>query len=163
MIPLIQKEAVEKKKWVTSTEMLEIIGIAESTPGPVSVNTATYVGYKQAGIWGAICATFGLAIPSFVIIYLISLIYDTFMTWSWVIAMFKGIKVAVILLLLNAVIKLSKSTEKSKISVIVFALSLITMVTLSIFSISIPFLSIGLIALGALVGVITVRVKGEKQ
>lgn len=57
MIPLIQKEAVEKKKWITNTEMLEIIGVAESTPGPVAVNTATYVGYKQAGVWGAICAT----------------------------------------------------------------------------------------------------------
>lgn len=163
MIPLIHKEAVEKRKWVSDTEMLEIIGIAESTPGPVAVNTATYVGYKQAGIWGAILATLGLAIPSFVIIYLISLIYDQFMTWSWVIAMFKGIKVAVILLLLNAVIKLFKNVDKTPISLIVFIISLITMVTLSIFNISIPFISIGLILIGALVGVITVKVKGEKQ
>jgi len=163
MIPLIHKEAVEKKKWVTDTEMLEIIGIAESTPGPVAVNTATYVGYKQAGIWGAIFATFGLAVPSFVVIFLISLIYDTFMSWSWVVAMFKGIKVAVILLLLNAVIKLSKNVDKSAISVIVFIVSLITMTTLSIFSISIPFISIGLILIGALVGVISVKVKGDKE
>lgn len=163
MIPLIHKEAVEKRKWVTDTEMLEIIGIAESTPGPVAVNTATYVGYKQAGVWGAICATFGLAVPSFVIIFLISLIYDEFMSWSWVIAMFKGIKVAVILLLLNAVIKLFKNVDKTPISLIVFSISLITMVTLSLFQISIPFISIGLILLGALVGVITVKVKGEKE
>lgn len=163
MIPLIQKEAVEKKKWITNTEMLEIIGVAESTPGPVAVNTATYVGYKQAGVWGAIMATLGLAIPSFVIIYLISLIYETFMTWSVVIAMFKGIKVAVILLLINAVIKLAKNVNKDVISVIVFSISLITMLTLSFFSISIPFISIGLILVGALVGIISVKVKGEKQ
>ncbi|MBO4285957.1 MAG: chromate transporter [Bacilli bacterium] len=163
MIPLIQKEAVEKKGWVTNTEMLEIIGIAESTPGPVAVNTATYVGYKQAGVWGAICATLGLAIPSFVIIYLISLIYETFMSWHVVDAMFKGIKVGVILLLLNAVIKLSKNIDKTKISLIVFLLGLITMTTLSLLQISIPFISIGLILIGALVGVVSVKVKGEKE
>ena len=163
MIPLIHKEAVEKKKWITDTEMLEIIGVAESTPGPVAVNTATYVGYKQAGIWGAIFATLGLAIPSFTIIYLISLIYETFMTWTIVVAMFKGIKVAVILLLLNAVIKLSKNVDKSAISIIVFLIGLITMTTLSIFGISIPFISIGLIFLGALTGIIVVKVKGEKE
>ena len=85
------------------------------------------------------------------------------MSWSWVVAMFKGIKVAVILLLLNAVIKLSKNVDKSAISVIVFIVSLITMTTLSIFSISIPFISIGLILIGALVGVISVKVKGDKE
>ena len=163
MIPLIQKEAVEKKKWITNTEMLEIIGVAESTPGPVAVNTATYVGYKQAAVWGAICATFGLAIPSFVIIYLISLIYETFMSWTIVVAMFKGIKVAVILLLINAVIKLAKNVKKDAISVIVFIIALATMLTLSILGISIPFISIGLILLGALVGVVSVKVKGEQQ
>lgn len=163
MIPLIQKEAVEKKKWITNTEMLEIIGVAESTPGPVAVNTATYVGYKQAGVWGAICATFGLAIPSFVIIYLISLIYETFMSWTIVVAMFKGIKVAVILLLINAVIKLAKNVKKDAISIIVFIIALATMLTLSVLGISIPFISIGLILLGALVGVVSVKVKGEQQ
>lgn len=163
MIPLIQKEAVEKKGWVTNTEMLEIIGIAESTPGPVAVNTATYVGYKQAGIWGAIFATLGLAIPSFVIIYLISLIYETFMSWHVVEAMFKGIKVGVILLLINAVIKLSKNVDKNVVSVIVFIVGLITMTTLSLLQISIPFISIGLILLGALVGIVSVKVKGEKE
>ena len=163
MIPLIQKEAVEKKKWITNTEMLEIIGVAESTPGPVAVNTATYVGYKQAGVWGAIMATLGLAIPSFAIIYLISLIYETFMSWTIVVAMFKGIKVAVILLLINAVIKLSKNVNKDAISIIVFIVALITMLTLSILGISIPFISIGLILVGALIGVVSVKVKGEKQ
>ena len=163
MIPLIQKEAVEKKKWITNTEMLEIIGVAESTPGPVAVNTATYVGYKQAGVWGAICATFGLAIPSFVIIYLISLIYETFMSWTIVVAMFKGIKVAVILLLINAVIKLAKNVKKDALSIIVFIIALATMLTLSVLGISIPFISIGLILLGALVGVVAVKVKGEQQ
>ena len=163
MIPLIQKEAVEKKKWITNTEMLEIIGVAESTPGPVAVNTATYVGYKQAGVWGAIMATLGLAIPSFAIIYLISLIYETFMSWTIVVAMFKGIKVAVILLLINAVIKLSKNVNKDAISIIVFIVALITMLTLSILGISIPFISIGLILIGALIGVVSVKVKGEKQ
>lgn len=160
MIPLIQKEAVEKRKWVTSTEMLEIIGIAESTPGPIAVNTATYIGYKQAGILGSIFATLGLIIPSFVIIYLISLIYDQVLQWPVIQAMFQGIKVAVILLLINAVIKLSKNIDKKAITLIIFAATLITMTTLSLLSINIPFLSIGLIGLGAITGIIIEAVKG---
>ena len=85
------------------------------------------------------------------------------MSWHVVDAMFKGIKVGVILLLLNAVIKLSKNIDKTKISLIVFLLGLITMTTLSLLQISIPFISIGLILIGALVGVVSVKVKGEKE
>ena len=163
MIPLIHKEAVEKRKWVSDVEMLEIIGIAESTPGPVAVNTATYVGYKQAGVLGAIFATLGLAIPSFIIIYLISLIYDEVMNWPVIDAMFKGIKVAVILLLINAVIKLSKNIDKTKAAIIVSLITLITMISLSIFGITIPFISIGLILLGALTGIVIEIVKGGQK
>lgn len=85
------------------------------------------------------------------------------MSWTIVVAMFKGIKVAVILLLINAVIKLAKNVKKDAISIIVFIIALATMLTLSVLGISIPFISIGLILLGALVGVVSVKVKGEQQ
>ena len=163
MIPLIQNEVVEKKKWITAIEMVEIIAVAESTPGPVSVNAATYIGYKQAGIWGAILATLGLALPSFIIIYLLSLIYSDLLSLAIFQAMFKGIKVAVILLLFNAVIKLSKNIDKNYISIILFIITLITITTLSIFSISIPFISLAFILLGAVVGVLFTFLKVKKE
>ena len=78
MIPLIQKEVCENKKWVTDKDILDIIAIAESTPGPISVNTTTFVGYKLAGILGAMFATLGLILPSFIIIAIISLVLNEF-------------------------------------------------------------------------------------
>ena len=73
MIPLIQNEAVEKNKWITDDDILEIIAIAESTPGPIAINSATFVGYRAAGVLGSVCATLGVVLPSFVIILLLSL------------------------------------------------------------------------------------------
>ena len=80
MIPLIQKEAVENKGWVTDDDILEIIAIAESTPGPVAINSATFVGYRTAGFWGAVCATFGVVLPSFVIILAIAYLLNNFIS-----------------------------------------------------------------------------------
>ena len=68
MISLIQREAVEVKKWITEDDILDIIAIAESTPGPIAINSSTFVGYKVMGFWGAFCATLGTVIPSFVVI-----------------------------------------------------------------------------------------------
>ena len=78
MLPIIQKEIIENHKWISEEDMLDIVAIAESTPGPISVNTATFVGYKVAGVLGSIFATIGLAIPSLVIIFVISFFYQKF-------------------------------------------------------------------------------------
>ena len=89
MIPILQREVSEKKKWISEMEMLDILAVSESTPGPIAVNTATYVGYEVAGFWGSFFATLGLIIPSFIIIFIISFFYKDFMNWTVVQAAFK--------------------------------------------------------------------------
>lgn len=164
MIPIIQKEVVEKRKWATSGEILDILAISESTPGPISVNAATYVGFKVAGFWGSFFATLGLIIPSFIIIYIISLFYKTFMSWSIVEAAFKGISVGVIILLFMAVLKLRKAVPNSLLSITIFAIVLAGVLALNIFQIKIPFITLAIIALGLLIGVIsTLLTRKEKE
>ena len=102
MIALIQKEFVAKKKWVGEEEFLDMVAIAESTPGPLAINSATYIGYKAGGVWGAAVSTLCVCIPAFLIIYLISLFFDAFLQLTLVNYAFKGIQVAVVFLILNA-------------------------------------------------------------
>ena len=163
MIPIIQKEVVEKKKWIPAGEILDILAISESTPGPIAVNTATYVGFRVMGFWGSLFATIGLTIPSFTIIFVISLFYKTFMTWHVVDAAFKGLKIGVIILLVNAVIKLSKSVKKDLFSIIIFVLTLIGMLVLTFFQIKIPSLSLIFIVLGLLVGIIATAISRKEK
>ena len=163
MIPIIQKEVVEKKKWIPAGEILDILAISESTPGPIAVNTATYVGFRVMGFWGSLFATIGLTIPSFTIIFIISLFYKTFMTWHIVDAAFKGLKIGVIILLVNAVIKLSKSVKKDLFSIIIFVLTLIGMLVLTFFQIKIPSLSLIFIVLGLLVGIIATAISRKEK
>lgn len=165
MIPIIEEEVSKKRKWVSSIEILDIIAISESTPGPIAVNTATYIGYKVAGIWGSILATLGLAIPSFVIIYIISFFYKDFISWKVVSSIFQGLKIGVILLLIKALIRLSKGLKINGISVILFTVSLIVMLLASIFDINFKYFSLCLILLGIVVGLIVTKVtikKGNK-
>lgn len=119
MIALIEREIVEKKNWLTSKEMLEIIAIAESTPGAISINMATYVGTKRAGIIGAVFATLGVVLPSFLIIFAISFFIIGFKEIKWVEYAFKGIRAAVLVLILNAVIKLFKQLERTLFVILV--------------------------------------------
>ena len=112
MISLIQDICVEKKKWISHDEMMDITIIAESTPGPIAINCATYVGYKMRGIAGAIAATVGVILPSFIIIYLISLFLDSFLEIDWIASAFKGIKIAVGILILDAAFKMIAKMPK---------------------------------------------------
>jgi len=121
MISLIERDVVEKKKWLTENEMMDILAVAESTPGPISVNTSTYVGTKRAGVGGAIAATLGTILPSFLIIFIISFFLEKFQSLTYVAYAFKGIRVAVLVLILNAVIKMFKAVEKCVFSFIVIA------------------------------------------
>ena len=154
MIPIIQKEAVEKRKWVTNSDILDILAISESTPGPISVNAATYIGFRVAGFWGSLAATFGLAIPSFVIIFTISFFYKTFMSWRIVQAAFKGLSVGVIILLALAVLKLKKAVPNHWLSIVLFSLTLIGMLALNLFQITIPSVSLIFIGAGLLTGLV---------
>ena len=112
MLSLIEDHCVEKRQWITHDEMMNITVIAESTPGPISINCATYVGYKQAGLPGAVLATLGVVLPSFIIIFIISKFLDRFLDVPIIAHAFQGIRLAVGLLILNAGIKMLKKTEK---------------------------------------------------
>ena len=112
MIPLIQKEVVESKGWITDEDILDIFAIAESTPGPIAINSATFVGYKIAGVFGSFCATFGVVLPSFVIISLISLVLREFSELEAVRFAFRGIRAGVLALIVKALISMYKQCPK---------------------------------------------------
>ena len=111
MISIIEDTCVTQKKWITHEEMMDITVIAESTPGPIAINAATYVGYKQAGIPGSIVATLGMVLPSFVIIYLISSVLDNFLEITWIASAFRGIKIGVGLLILRVALNMLKKMK----------------------------------------------------
>ena len=112
MISIIENTCVGQKKWITHDEMMEITVLAESTPGPIAINAATYVGYKQAGIAGSIAATVGIVLPSFVIIYLIATLLDNFLEIGWIANAFRGIKIGVGLIILRVAITMAKKMPK---------------------------------------------------
>lgn len=152
MIALIEKEIVEKKKWLTQNELLDIIAIAESTPGPIAINCATYIGYKVKGIIGSIISTIAVIIPSFIIIYIISLFLKQFLQIKYVAYAFKGIAAGVIYLILRAGLKMFKELEKNFLNLTLFIITIILMITFSI--LSIKFSSIYYILISALIGLI---------
>lgn len=125
MIPLIQREVVENKKWVTDDDILEVIAIAESTPGPIAINSATFIGYKVAGFFGAFCATFGVVLPSFVIILAISFVLKEFESIKAVKYAFYGIRAGVLALLLKAVWTMYKKCPKKVFSYVLLAAAFI--------------------------------------
>ena len=130
MVPLIEKECVERHTWVTDEEILDMLAIAESTPGVMAVNSATFIGYKVAGFWGSLWATVGVLLPSYLIITVISYFFDLFRQNVWVSYAFEGMRVAIVVLILNAVFSLAKNIKWGKfygaVTAIVLALSLFT-------------------------------------
>jgi len=130
MIALIERDVVEKKKWLTTEEMMDILAVAESTPGPISMNTATYVGTKRAGFLGALACTLGTALPSFLIIFAISFFIEEFESLTYVGYAFRGIRVAVLVLIFNAVLKMFKNVEKGVFTVcVMIAVLLVCLLT----------------------------------
>ena len=111
MIALIEGVCVEQKGWFTHEEMTELTVIAESTPGPIAINSSTYIGYKQAGFWGALVATLGMVLPSFCFIFLISMFFDRFLEYPIVASAFQGIKIGVGLLICNAGLNMLKKMK----------------------------------------------------
>ena len=135
MIALLENEFVEKKKWLEKNEFLDVAAIAESTPGPIAINAATYIGYKNAGIIGSIIATLGICIPSFVIIYAISLFFDAFLSLTLVAYAFKGIQICVVYLILTAGLKMLKQMKKTAFNMIIILITLICMIVFSLFAV----------------------------
>lgn len=151
MIALIDDMCVEKKKWITHDEMTDIAVIAESTPGPIAINCATYVGYKQRGFAGSVAATVGIVLPSFAIIFLISAFLDHFLEIAWIAAAFRGIRVAVGLLILDAAIKMIAKMPKKLFPRAMAAGGTAAMLLTDIFSLRLS--SIALMLFAAAIGV----------
>lgn len=135
MLALIEDECVEKKGWLTSDQMATITALAEATPGPIATNCATYTGYLQAGVVGASVATVGMVIPSFVIIFLISLFFDRFLEIAIIANAFKGIKIAVGVLIVNAAANMIKKMSKNTLSVWIMLVSYAVMWIVNVFAI----------------------------
>lgn len=112
MISLLDYECVEKRKWITSDELMEITVIAESTPGPISINCATYTGYKLSGIKGAVAATIGVILPSFILLFAISKIFESLLTMDIIFHAFKGMRIAVSILMMQVAIKMISRLAK---------------------------------------------------
>ncbi|MBQ3277235.1 MAG: chromate transporter [Oscillospiraceae bacterium] len=112
MIALIERACVEEKQWITHDDMMNVTVIAESTPGPIAINCATFVGYRQKGLAGAAVATVGMVLPSFCILYLISRFLDRFLEIAWIAHAFRGIKIAVGILIVDAAIKMIGKMKK---------------------------------------------------
>ncbi|MBQ3046433.1 MAG: chromate transporter [Clostridia bacterium] len=164
MIAIIEREIVEKKQWINHDEFVDLIAIAESTPGPLAINSATYVGYKIAGVLGSVFATLGVVLPSFIIIFIISLFFDAFLAIEWVAYAFRGIQAAVAFLILNAGIKMLKNVKKSVFGIIMTSLTVLCFVTLSLLAVS--FSSIFYILIGGVVGLtayLITYIKTRKQ
>ena len=121
MIPLIQKETVENKKWITDDDILEIIAIAESTPGPIAINSATFVSYRTSAVLGAACATLGVVLPSFVIILVISFVLEQFKELKAVQYAFNGIRAGVLALLFKALWGMYKKSPKGWAAYVIMA------------------------------------------
>ncbi len=128
MLPMLQKEVVEKHKWATEEELMDYYAIGQCTPGVIAVNTATFVGQSQKGTLGAVFATAGIVFPSFVIISLIATVLTNFSHIPEVKYAFAGIRVCVCVLILNAVIKLFKKSVPDVVAGIIFAVVLLASV-----------------------------------
>ena len=151
MIALLEEEFIQRRKWLDKDEFLDMTAIAESTPGPVAINSATYLGYKLAKIPGAATATVAVCLPSFLIIYAISLFFEQFTQLTVIANAFKGIQVCVIYLIFSAGVQMLKALDKSPFATGVLAAVMLVMVGLSLAGVSVS--SILLILLSGAAGV----------
>jgi len=146
MISLIEHACVEQKQWITHDEMMNVTVIAESTPGPIAINCATFVGFKQKGLIGAAAATVGMVLPSFCIIFLISMVLDHFLEIAWIAHAFMGIKIAVGILILDAAIKMIRKMQKKPVPLTIMCCAFIAMLLIDIFALRVSSISLMLIA-----------------
>lgn len=120
MLPILQREVVENKKWAKEEELMDYFAIGQCTPGVIAVNTATFIGHKLKGVFGAIVATLGVVLPSFLIITALAGVIESFSHLVWVRNAFGGIRVCVCVLICNAVVKLFKKAVIDKVTLAIF-------------------------------------------
>ena len=161
MLALLENEFVEKKKWITKDDFLDMLAIAESTPGPIAINSATFIGYKNAGVIGSAAATLGVVLPSFIIIFIISLFLDKFLTFALVANAFRGIQACVVYLIGSTGIKLFKQMEKKALPLTIMSVILICMIAFSLFAIK--FSSIVFILITGIIGIVSFYAKNNAK
>jgi len=152
MLSIIENICVEQKNWITNDEMMNITVIAESTPGPVAINCATYVGYKQGKLPGAILATLGVTIPSFIVIFAISMFLEGFLEIAWIAHAFLGIKIAVGILILDAAIKMIGKMEKKPLQLVILLVTFVVLMLINVLNLHLS--SIVLMLTAALISII---------
>ena len=153
MIALIEDEIVSKRGWITKEELADIVVIAESTPGPIAINCSTYVGYKIGGIIGSAVATTAVVIPSFAIIFTISLFIEQFLSYDLVKYAFFGINCAVGLIIVRTGIKMMKSFKKTPLSVSCFVISAVGLMIVNFFALN--FSPVFFVLAGVIVGLVS--------
>ena len=146
MIALIENSCVEQKQWITHDEMMNVTVIAESTPGPIAINCATFVGYKQKGLTGALAATIGIVLPSFCVIFLISIFLDNFLEITWIAHAFMGIRLAVGILILDAALKMIRKMQKKPVPLVIMICAFLATLLTDIFTLSISSITLMLMA-----------------
>ncbi len=151
MIALLEDEFISRRKWIESREFTDLVAVAESTPGPIAINCATYLGYKRAGVLGSILSTVGVCVPSFVIIYVITLFIKEFLAIELVAKAFLGMRVAVSILIVSAGIRMLKKEKRTVFTYVLFSLSFAFSLVVALTSID--FSSIFIILIGGAVGV----------
>ncbi|MBQ7408595.1 MAG: chromate transporter [Clostridia bacterium] len=152
MVAVFENEFVSNKKWIEQEEFTDLIAIAESTPGPIAINSATYIGYKVAGVLGSIFATLGMIMPSLIVICIISLFFNAFLQITLVAKAFKGIQACVAFLIISAGIKMFLKSKKTVFSCVVFACVCLSVILCALFSVK--FSSINYILIGAGLGLL---------
>ena len=159
MISVIEDACVDRRGWITRAEMDDLVVVAESTPGPIAINCATFVGARQAGTVGAVAATLGMILPSFLVIFAISKLLDRFLEIKLVSSAFQGIKLAVGILVLDAGWRLLRRMKKDALSVTILAVSLIVMLGVNLFALR--FSSVVLMLSAAAVSLLVLKLKGK--
>ena len=160
MIHVLENEFVEKKKRLQSDEFIDLVAIAESTPGPIAINCATYIGYKTQKTLGSVVATLGMVFPSLCIIYLISLFFNQFLSIGWVASAFRGIRACVVFLIFSAGLKMFKKIKKTPFTVAVFTATFLCMTAFCLFSVG--FSSIFYILISGCLGLLAYGVRQAK-
>ena len=161
MIHLLDNEFVTKRKWISHDEFMDVVTIAESTPGPIAINCSTYIGYKREGILGSIFSTLGMVLPSFTIIFLISLFFNRFLSITWVASAFKGIQVCIVFLIFAAGLKMLKKIKKNVFSISVMSITFACMIAFALFAVN--FSSIFYILISGLLGLLIYAIKHSKH
>ncbi len=156
MIPLIQREIVEKYGWITDEDILEIIAIAESTPGPIAINMATFIGHKRSGFWGSFCATLGVVLPSFLIILMISYILRGFQDIEVVQNAFFGIRAGVLALVIKAFWTMAKKCPKNWVS---YAVALLAFVSSVFFGVNVLLIILS----AAIIGLVASKLEARRE